>query len=171
MRWAVDGAVLPKSMAAYLLRAATYRRRTLERDARRRARRHEIASHTADGEGVVLSLCSEAAVRDSYGPAANPEPESRGALARFWTLLQEPLTDDERTILARLGDGLPHREIASELGVGYETGRKRIQRLCARVRALVPGALERLSAADRHEVERFLLRLRPERARGADDVV
>lgn len=171
MRWASDGAAPPKSIAGYLLRAVSFRRRTVERDEKRRARWQARAVREGEVEGAVLSLCSEAAVRATYGPDESGEDHPAEALARFSQLLCEPLSDDERAMLARLGDGLPHREIAAELGIGYETGRKRIQRLCAKVRALVPGTLEKLSAKDRAQIERFLLRIRPHRSGGADDVV
>jgi len=171
MRWAIDGAVRPQNMAAYLVRAVNFHRMTLERDAKRRERRYELAARGASVEGAVVSLCSEAALRDSYGPAETGDEESRAALDRFCAILVEPLNEQERGILARLGDGLPHREIASELGVSYETGRKRIQRLCARVRDLVPAALERVNDTDRAHVDRLLVRLRPEGSRGADDDV
>lgn len=170
MRW-VDGGNRPKNMAGYLLRAATFHRRSMERDAKRRAKRYAAAAGGEEGEGAVLSLCSEASVRDSYGPAEIGQDCRRGALERFWSLLGESLTDEERSVLARLGDGLPHREIAAELGLSYETGRKRIQRLCARVRALVPQVLDRMNATEREQVEQFLKRLRPAQSRGADDVV
>src|SRR5206468_3662197 len=168
MRWAIDGAAPPKNMLAYLLRAINFRRKSMEREAKRRAKRYELAGRATSVEGAVLSLCSEAAVRDSYGPAETLPEESHAALGRFFARLVEPLSEEERGILARLGDGVPHREIAAELGASYEAARKRIQRLCARVRDLVPEALERLSQADRALVQRLLSRMRPQRSRGAD---
>lgn len=171
MRWAVDGEMQPKSITGYLLRAATFHRRTIERNDNRRARRHREAVRESGAEGAVLSLCSEAAVRDSYGPSGTMERTGSATLRRFCELLCVSLSGEERGILARIGDGMPHREIAAELGVGYETGRKRIQRLCTRVRALVPAALAQMNQSDRVEIERFLTRLRPERSKGADDDV
>jgi DNA-directed RNA polymerase specialized sigma24 family protein len=171
MRWAVDGACRPKNFAAYLLQAAKFRRLTMERDEKRRARRHQLAVHGASIEGAVLSLCSEAAIRDSYGPAESGHEESHAALSHFCSILLEPLSEGDRSILELLGAGFPHREIANGLGTNYETGRKRIQRLCARVRDAVPSALKRLSETDRAHVERVLLRLRSKGPLGADDDV
>jgi len=160
MRWAMDRVEPPNNVTAYLLRAVTYRRKRIARDANRRAGRYELAGDAATIQGAVLSLCSEASVRYSHGPAGFPGEEPRGSLRRFCRLLIEPLSDEDRMILARLGDGLPHREIAAELHMSYEAGRKRIQRLCIRVRDSAPGVLERLNAADRLHVERLLPRTR-----------
>ena len=158
MRWAIDGTSPPESLLAYLIRAVDYRRKAMRREASRRAGRYELAGRAATIEGVVLSLCSEASVRESRGPDDAEEDESRAAIGRFCALLIEPLTQEDRSILARLGDGLPYRELAAELGMSYEAGRKRIQRLCARVRDSAPDVLERLSTVDRAHVERLLPR-------------
>ena len=171
MRWAVDRATIPKSITSYLLNAVKFRRMKMDRDAKRRDARYARAAREGTIDGAILSLCSEAAVRESYGPADDRDHQSSGALARFAQLLSAPLTSEERGILSRLGDGVPQREIAAALGVGYEAGRKRVQRLCARVRSLVPFALEQLSVTERAQVERWLERLQPEWQRGAGDVV
>jgi DNA-directed RNA polymerase specialized sigma24 family protein len=155
IRWAIDGAAPPDNLAAYLLRAVTYRRKRLERDAYRLSKRYALA---ATIDGAVLSLCSAASVRESQILGERLQDEIQPALARFCSLLIEPLSEDDRMILARLGDGLPHREIAAELGLSYEAGRKRIQRLCSRLRDSVPGVLERLSDIDRAHVARILPR-------------
>lgn len=157
IRWAIDGAAPPGNLRAYLLRAVTYRRKSIARDAQRLSRRYVLAG-AGTIEGAVVSLCSAASVRDSQGQSEQEEDEIHGAVARFCALLIEPLADDDRMILARLGDGLPHREIATELGVSYETGRKRIQRLCSRLRDSVPKVLEQLSDADRAYVRKILPR-------------
>src|SRR5689334_12170877 len=50
LRWAVEGNAAPKNVIAYLLRALTFHRRTLERDAQRRVRRYERATDKGEGE-------------------------------------------------------------------------------------------------------------------------
>lgn len=171
MRWAIDAAPVPKSVVSYLLRAVKFRCIKMDRDAKRRDARYARAASEGTIEGAILSLCSEASVRDSYGPEREENEDSPAALRRFSQLLSAPLTNEERDILARLGDGVPHREIATALGIGYEASRKRIQRLCTRVRSLVPMALQRLSTTERAQVERWLQRLRSEFQRGTGDVV
>jgi DNA-directed RNA polymerase specialized sigma24 family protein len=171
MRWAVEGTAPPKDIIAYLLRALSFHRRTLERDDKRRVRQYERASEAGQYEGAILSLCSEASVRDSNGPAENESDSTQTALERLCHLLRQSLGDDDAKILTRLGDGLPHREIATELGLGYDAGRKRIQRLCSRLRDLMPEVIDQLSSADRIQVERVLRRLEPLRARGIGDAV
>ena len=171
MRWAIKGAVLPRSMTAYLVRAVNLHRMTLERDGRRRAQRYERAATSVHGEGVVLSTVSESSIRYSRSPQSDADETRNAALDRFCRLLREPLTDEEAELLARVGDGVPHREIAELLGVSYDAARKRIQRLTARVRDLVPLVMEQLTDVERAEAERFLRRLKSPRGstRGEDD--
>ena len=171
MRWAVDGAAPPKNIVAYLLRAASLHRRTLERDATRRERKHQLAIDEEQCDGAIVSASSEAAIRDSRGPADRVEEFTQDALARLCNLVRQSLREDDSKILMQLADGLPHREIAAELGLSYEAGRKRIQRLCARVRDVVPIAVQRLSSADRVHVERLFRRFHGVTSRGLDDAV
>jgi DNA-directed RNA polymerase specialized sigma24 family protein len=171
MRWAVDGAALPKNMLAYLLRALSFHQRTLERDSKRRVRQYERATEPGQNEGAIISLCSEAAVRQSAAPDEDIEDTTQGALERLCTVIRHSLTDEEAKILAQLADGLPQREIALELGLSYDAGRKRVQRLCARLRDLVPNAVGQLSNTDRIHLERLLRRFETLRTRGIDDAV
>ena len=171
MRWAVEGAAPPKNVVAYLLRAASLHQRTLERDATRRVRKHQRAIDEEQREGPILSSCSEAAIRDSRGPADHVEEFTQDALVRLCQLVRQSLGEDDSKILTQLADGLPHRAIAAELGLSYEAGRKRIQRLCARVRDLVPIAVQGLSSTDRVHVERLLRRFHGLTSRGMDDAV
>lgn len=157
LRWVIDGAAPPENLPAYLLRAVTYRRKRMERDASRLSKRYALTSTV---EGAVVSLCSTSSIRDSQGLTDSSPDEGQAVLAKFCALLIEPLNEDDRMMLARLGDGLPYREIAAELGVNYESGRKRIQRLCARVRDAVPQVLEQLSDDERARINRILPRMR-----------
>ena len=171
MRWAMDGVAPPKNITAYLLRALSFHRRTVDRDTKRLARHYERATDADENEGAILSLCSEASLRDSNGPVSDTSDATQGALERLCRLVRQSLSEQDATILTQLADGLPHREIAAELGLSYEAGRKRVQRLCARLRDLVPSAVGHLSSTDRVHVERLLRRLEPFRARGIDDAV
>lgn len=163
MRWAIDGAALPTKMAAYLVRAASFHRLTMVREATRRAHRYARAAESIHREGVILSLCSEAAVRDSHDPSRSHDDPSADTLAPFARALLDTLTLEERQLLGQLGDGAPRREIARSLGVPYETARKRVTRLCARLRQLAPSVLDRLSGDDRTAAERLLRRLGADR--------
>jgi DNA-directed RNA polymerase specialized sigma24 family protein len=171
MRWAVECAAPPRSIIAYLLRALSFHRQTVERDAKRRMRQYERAMDPGQSEGAILSLCSEASVRESNGPAEDGSDATQVALERLSNLVRQSLSEEDAKILMQLADGLPHREIAAELGLSYDAGRKRIQRLCTRLRDLVLDAVTRLSSTDRDHVERLLRRLHPFRVRGIDDAV
>lgn len=171
MRWAVENAAAPTNILAYLLRALSFHRRTLDRDAKRRAQRYERAIDPGQHEGAILSLCSEATVRESNGPAEESNTATQAALERLCCLVRQSLGDDDAKIFIQLSDGLPHREIAAELGLSYDAGRKRIQRLCARLRDLMPDVAKRLSSTDRAHVERLFRRMQRLTARGIDDAV
>lgn len=171
LRWAVDGAAPPENMAGYLLRALNFHRRTLERDAKRREDRYHRAAEPDQPEGAILSLCSEASVRYSAGSMYDDDNPTQGALARLCKLLRQSLGEEDSKVLMQLADGLPQREIAEELGLTYEAGRKRIQRLCVRVRGMVPTIARRLSNTDRAHLERVLRRLQPVQSQGVDDAV
>lgn len=171
LRWAVDGTTPPENMAGYLLRALNFHRRTLERDAKRREERYHRAAEPVQPEGAILSLCSEASVRYSAGSTYDDDNPTQGALARLCKLLRQTLGEEDSKVLMQLADGLPQREIAEELGLTYEAGRKRIQRLCVRVRGMVPTIARQLSSTDRAHLERVLRRLQPVQSQGVDDAV
>lgn len=171
MRWAIDGAAPPDNMAGYLLRALNFHRRTLERDAKRRENRYQRAAEPDQAEGAIVSLISEASVRYSAGSPDDDGDPTQGALQRLCALIRRSLGEEDSKILMQLADGLPQREIAEGLSLSYEAGRKRIQRLSARLRTLVPSVTKQLSTTDRAHLERLLKRLQPVRSQGVDDAV
>ena len=61
-------------------------------------------------------------------------------------------------MLGWVGEGVQRREIAAWMGANYEAVRKRILRVGARVRRLVPMLLLQLAPEDRVEVQRLLKR-------------
>jgi hypothetical protein len=116
-------------------------------------------------EQVVRGLCSEDALRASAGPAADESERASHALHRLAVLLGAALSAEEKEMLGWVGAGVPRRQIAEWLGMGYDAARKRIYRLSRRLQQLIPAALDGMSAADRSEAERFLRRIGP----GNDD--
>jgi len=151
-------AEIPASVHAYLIRSAYYARLHLKRDVERRERNYELAARDASPEGVIRALCSEAALRDSADPFTRTDERARAALERFVALLDSHLDVEERHMLGWVGEGVPRRQIAEWMGANYEAVRKRILRIGARVRRLVPVLLSELAPEDRVEVERLLRR-------------
>ena len=159
MRLATADAEIPASIHAYLVRSAYYARLHLKRDVERRERNYELAARDGSPEGVIRALCSEAALRDSADPFTRSDERARVALERFVALLDSHLDVEERHMLGWVGEGVPRRQIAEWMGANYEAVRKRILRIGARLRRLVPMLLCELAPEDRVEVERLLRRL------------
>jgi DNA-directed RNA polymerase specialized sigma24 family protein len=158
MRLGAADAEIPASVQAYLVRAAYYARLHLQRDTTRRERNYELAGRDANGDGVIRTVCSEAALRDSEDPFARGDERARTALERFIAMLDDHLDVEERHILGWVGEGVPRRQIAEWMGGNYEAVRKRILRIGARLRRLIPALVSELQPADRVEVERILRR-------------
>ena len=153
------GVEIPASVQGYLVRAAHNRRLLLRRGQRRRDDAIERRAGDLSVEGVMRSLCSAAALRESEDPLADDDHRMRIALDHFVTLVERELDVDERHILGWVGEGVPRRQIAEWLGAGYEAVRKRILRIGVRVRRRVPFLLHELAPDDRRMMELLLKRV------------
>lgn len=158
MRLATEGCEIPASVPAYLVRAAHHARLHLKRDGQRRDRSYELAARDSGRQGVIGTLCSAAALRDSEDPLERADPRVHAALSRFVSLLEEHLDVEERHMLGWVGEGVQRREIAAWMGANYEAVRKRILRIGARLRRMMPTLLLQLAPEDRVEVQRLLKR-------------
>lgn len=85
--------------------------------------------------------------------------ETPGAIAMLARRIDAALDDDERRLLVWVTEDVPRRQIAEWTGGRYEATRKRVQRLVARLRALVVTEADALPAAERRDVLRFLRRV------------
>jgi RNA polymerase sigma factor (sigma-70 family) len=151
---------VPHHLSAYLVRALRNRFLELKRSAERRRQLHVSAAEVrVDGEGVLMQLVSEYARSASEPPrvAEDHEPTSH-AIARFARLLDARLGREERQMLAWVGESVPQRVIAEWLGITREAAKKRISRLCRRLRALTDEVRQQLSPNERHEVDLLLRR-------------
>jgi DNA-directed RNA polymerase specialized sigma24 family protein len=160
LRLTSANAATPAHLFAYLARAVRNRYLRIKRARQRRELRYAEASTGDHAEPVVRSVCSEAAIRDGYGADVAPSSALSGALVRLGDLLSASMTADERTLLAWEADRVPHRQIASWLGVSYDAATKRIWRLCRRLRARVPSHVTQFSDIERAELARFFRRAR-----------
>jgi DNA-directed RNA polymerase specialized sigma24 family protein len=156
----------PANLEGYLVRAVRNRHLKVKRAAIRREQHYgDAVEFEGNTEQVVRGLCSEDALRASAGPAADESERASHALHRLALRLGASLSAEEKEMLGWVGAGVPRRQIAEWLGMGYDAARKRIYRLSRRLQQLIPAALDGMSAADRSEAERFLRRIGP----GNDD--
>lgn len=165
-------ATTPANLGGYLARVLFHHWLKSKRGAARRARWHAEALRLvpdATTDGVVRALCSSHALRVSEGVVE--DGVATGALARLAALLTQDLAEDDLQLLAWSGEGVPRRQMAEWLGVGYEAARKRLLRLAHRLREVAAAREQELSPADRREIARVLRRAaapipRPHAARG-----
>ena len=156
----VDGARgVPQHLSAYLVRALRNRFLEVKRAAERRRRRHATAADAiAEHEGVIIGLMSEHARRSSEAPRVAEERTPAQGIARLGMLLAAKLTADERQMLAWVGACVPHRVIAEWLGISREAAKKRISRLCGRLRPLAETLARDLPPNERREIQELLRR-------------
>jgi len=147
---------IPRSLAAYLVGALRNELISLHRIMERRRLAHE---HAADdnglGQEVVLSTCSESAIRDACGPLSEPLALP-AAIARLAAVLAADLTDEERLLLLWERDRVPKPLIARWIGASYEATKQRIRRLRLRLWDTARRHASQTTGAERREVLRFL---------------
>ena len=156
---------VPQQMAAYLIRAVRNRHLALKRAALRRDNRYAgAASAEESSERSVESLVSEHTRRACEPPRVSEEqqPTATGA-RRLGELLSARLSDEERQMLAWVAEGVPQRVIAEWLGTNREAAKKRIARLCRRLRGAVEALTVELPPDARREIDRLLHRAGNER--------
>ena len=142
---------VPLHLTAYLVRAVRNRFLELKRSTRRRDRRYAI-------DGAVGAVMSEHAHRAADPARIAEEATVSSPAARFAEALGAHLTREEQEMLAWVAEGVPHRLIAEWLGITREAAKKRIARLCRRLRAAAGDATARLPLADRREIDRLMRR-------------
>lgn len=152
-------ATLPLSLEAHLLGALRHRVWNARRARRRRERREDLAADDAPraGEGVVRETCSQAAIDASASVAADPPPLAP-TIERLAAVLNTTLTDEERTLVAWLGEWVPQTTIARWLGISFGAARVRVHRLRQRLRTVALKYAAGLNAAERRELDRYLER-------------
>jgi hypothetical protein len=160
LKFAARRNALPRNLGAYLVRAVHNRRLRLKRAALVRDRHYADASDAGVvAERVVVALCSESALRASAGPEiATPAPVSSG-LARLATILEAELSEEELLLLTWRSAGVPLRQIAAWLAIGYDAAAKRTMRLCHRLRAVARLRVESFPPEERQELDRFFRRV------------
>jgi hypothetical protein len=163
LRLAGPSVARPEHCSAYLVRAMYHRYLRLKRARDCQERHYSAASDDFGGERVVGVLCSEHAVRASEGLLGELDGDgiAYGAVAALGRAIEAELSEEERLIVAWLGQGVAHRQIADWLGTTYDATTKRIWRLCRRIRDTMPRHVARFNADDRREVERFFRRAAP----------
>ena len=156
---ASDRAAIPRAVAPYLVAAC---RRKAHSEWRERTSRERWQMQCADDTGAldqraVVSACSEASVRSTYGP--DWEPIALPAvLERLVSVFEEGISPEERQLLSWIGQRTSYTQVAEWLGISRAAAVKRVTRLRNR---LIEAALRfgaSLDPADLAELARFLRR-------------
>ena len=142
-----SGTPVPGSLAGYLVTSLRRRVLNLVRDAQARARRLE-------------ALAVEVGDPPAPDDAREAEPVPR-AIAELARALEQHLKDDERQLLAWLGDRVPQREIAEWVGSSYGAVRVRVLRLRERLREVARRHAATLPPDERALLERYLSAVPP----------
>ena len=142
-----SGTPVPGSLAGYLVTSLRRRVLNIVRDAQARARRLEALAVEVGGAPMA-----------GDAPAPDPVPRAIAELARA---LDQHLKDDERQLLAWLGDRVPQREIAQWVGSSYGAVRVRVLRLRERLREVARRHAATLPPDERVLLERYLSAVPP----------
>ena len=151
----------PQHLTAYLVRAVRNRFYQVKRAAARRANRYAraAAEQGAAADGALAVVMSEHTRRASDPPRVAEENASvSSALVHFARLLGARLTVEEQQMLAWVAEGVPRRTMADWLGISREAAKKRVGRLCRRLRDVAAAASAQLPPAERVEIDRLLRR-------------
>jgi RNA polymerase sigma factor (sigma-70 family) len=148
---------IPRQLASYLAQAVRNRAYTKARSNARRIQHYERAASGGAADGVITSVCSAHAVRES-APAFDAEGVTtpRTPAMRLATALLAELTEDDHRIIGWIGEEVPYREIAAWLGISYDAASKRIWRLTRRLRAAALARAETMDDTDRAALVRML---------------
>jgi DNA-directed RNA polymerase specialized sigma24 family protein len=143
----------PRSLIAYLTRSL--RNRMLNQVRSRARADHRLAEEAvSDGEGAVVTCCSEHALRAS-GARAEAAPLSV-ALRGLAAGLEASLDPEQRLLAVWLSHCVPQLEIAAWLELTPKAAAKRIERLRERLQYVALEYLERAPEHERGELLRFL---------------
>ena len=149
---------VPRSLAPYLVRALRLHRLELLRgDRRRRIEEVESGRFSDDPTGKIAATLSEAARRDSAGPAHERTPAS-AAIERLASMIEEGLTEEEEAILSWVSRWVPQSQIAEWLGITHGAARNRVMRLRARLKETALQHVTSFSGRERIELNEFFRR-------------
>lgn len=151
---------MPQHLSAYLVRAVRNRHLALRRATIRRERRYAAAAAIDPAtDGVLSLLVSEHSRHAAEPPHVSEEMTTAStAVKQFGALMSARLTNTERETLAWVAEGVPQRVIAEWLGINREAAKKRIARLCRRLRLLAVTVSNELPAEARREIDRLMRR-------------
>jgi DNA-directed RNA polymerase specialized sigma24 family protein len=150
----------PQHMTAYLIRAVRNRHLALKRAAMRRDNRYAGAAAVAESlDGGVSPHVSEHTRRACEPPRVFEERQTPPTgVTRLAELLNARLSEEERQMLAWVAEGVPQRVIGDWLGINREAAKKRIARLCRRLRGAAVALSAELPPDTKKAIDRLLQR-------------
>jgi RNA polymerase sigma factor (sigma-70 family) len=149
---------IPRSLAPYLVKAFRYQRlKRLQTEFRRQARERHGSGPGTLGM-AALGTASEASVRDSAGPLAEPALPSQG-VERLGTMVEEGLTEEEEMVMSWVSHNVSQAEMAEWLGVTPGAVRTRVWRLRARLKETSERYAAAFTGRERRELDDFFRRM------------
>ena len=151
-------APIPRSLAPYLVKAFRYHRlKRLQAESRRQARERHGSGPGTLGM-ATLGTASEASVRDSAGPLAEPALPSLG-VERLSTMVEEGLTEEEEMIMSWVSHDVSRSDMAEWLGVTTGAVRTRVWRLRERLKETSERYAAAFTGRERRELDHFFRRM------------
>ncbi|HET7585096.1 MAG TPA: hypothetical protein VFK13_09315 [Gemmatimonadaceae bacterium] len=128
------GSPAPRALVPYILEACRRRAITRKRRLATRERAERDGAYTLEhtGERAAIGVCSEHAVRSTYGPAWEP-PTLPDTIERLAAALGRMLRPEERQLFSWVGQHVPYATIGAWLGISRGAAIKRVARLRARL--------------------------------------
>ena len=148
---------VPINVTGYLVATFRHRLANNRRALRRRTASDAKALFTSDGDPVVRALVSEASIRDSAGPDADPAPLSP-VLDRLAHAINAGISSEDRQLLRWVSAGIAQRLIAEWLGITHNAARTRVLRLRDRVIEIAVRDNEPRRRGEREELYAFFRR-------------
>ncbi|HEY4757618.1 MAG TPA: hypothetical protein VIH43_03600 [Chthoniobacterales bacterium] len=156
----VNAPTPPRHLVTYLTSALRNRVRTRHRDdSRRRAVDERAYSESAESTEQIVAEChSEYGLRSALSLENTAHPTLRSAIANLASRSAAALSKDELTMVVAIGQDIPLRMIALELGWTYGAARVRLSRLRERFVRLAAEYTLTLESNERREIARFFRR-------------
>lgn len=149
---------IPRSLAPYLVKAFRYQRlKRLQTEYRRQAKERHGSGPGTLGT-AALGTASEASMRDSAGPLAEPAMPSLG-VERLGTMVEEGLTEEEEMIMSWVSHNVSQADMAEWLGVTPGAVRTRVWRLRARLKETSERYAAAFTGRERRELDDLFRRM------------
>lgn len=150
----------PRELTSYIVSSLRNRIRTQHRDDTR-AMEHNESAYGAYGdssERIVAECHSQYGMQASVSSDAEVDAPLRSAIKKLADKSASELTREELTLMIGVGQYIPLRSLAEQLGLSHGAARVRLSRLRERFIKLAVQYLTTLEPREKREIERFFRR-------------